>query len=77
MNLTAANGKEMAALDVFSGVFKYLRDRLLQCIEILSVDVEDTDIQWVITVPDDWGYTAKCFIREAATLVRHVKDYLH
>lgn len=76
MNLTAANGMEMAALDVFSGVFKCVRDRLMQYIAMRSVDVKDTDIQWVITVSDDWSDAAKCFIREAATLVRHVKDYL-
>lgn len=72
MNLTAANGKEMSALDVLSGVFKYLRDRLLQYIAMCLVDVEDTDIQWIITVSDDWGDAAKYLIREAANLVRYI-----
>ena len=71
MKLTATNGKEMRALDVFSEAFRYLRDSFLQCIEKkYFLNLQDTDVQWVITVSDVWDDAAKYFIREAANLVR-------
>ena len=57
----------MAALEVFSMAIKYLRDQMMSDInKALSVDLEDEDIQWVLTVPAIWTETAKRFMREAA-----------
>lgn len=66
--LTAANGKNVDALVVFSLSLKYIKDKAIEIIQERTGDREYTakDIQWVLTVPAIWTPAAKQFMREAA-----------
>ncbi|KAJ7328611.1 hypothetical protein OS493_023880 [Desmophyllum pertusum] len=66
--LTAANGKKMKALDVFSHSMWYLKEQAVRVIKTRTSDVGFTvnDIQWILTVPAIWSDAAKQFMREAA-----------
>ena len=69
--ITAANGKQMSALDVFSAAINFLKEHFLENINNrnagnrIAVDV----VRWVLTVPAIWDDSAKQFMREAATKV--------
>ncbi|XP_035679344.1 heat shock 70 kDa protein 12A-like [Branchiostoma floridae] len=65
--LTAANGRTLPALDVFSHALKFLSDHLRDAVKISTgADIEAHNIRWVITVPAIWNDAAKQFMREAA-----------
>ncbi|XP_068688676.1 heat shock 70 kDa protein 12A-like [Montipora foliosa] len=66
--LTAANGKKVDALVVFSLSIKFMKDEAVKIIRART-GVESysaNDIQWVLTVPAIWTPAAKQFMREAA-----------
>ena len=69
--ITAANGKQMSALEVFSAAINFLKDHFLKNINNrntgnkITVDV----VRWVLTVPAIWDDSAKQFMREAAKKV--------
>lgn len=51
-------------------VIKYLRDDLVTSIERRTVEpITDSDIHWVLTVPDIRSYAAETFLKEAAEAV--------
>ena len=54
-------------MEVFSKALRYLGDVLLRFIHDTEViEMEDTDIQWVLTVPAIWRPGARHFMRKAA-----------
>uniref|UniRef100_K1PQ01 Heat shock 70 kDa protein 12A n=1 Tax=Magallana gigas TaxID=29159 RepID=K1PQ01_MAGGI len=60
-------GKPMRAMDVFALCIKYLKDTMIEAMkQKITFDIEDTNIDFVITVPAIWGDAAKLFMREAA-----------
>lgn len=90
MKITAANGKKMSAMKVFSEAIRYLKEQLDQTLA-KSLEVKKTgggagqrnswadDIRWVLTVPAIWSNEAKQFMRMAAekvcSLVSSIKVY--
>lgn len=66
--LTAANGKNVDAITVFSLSMKYLKDEAVETILDATGDkyYSAEDFQWVLTVPAIWTAAAKQFMREAA-----------
>ncbi|XP_045185047.2 heat shock 70 kDa protein 12A-like [Mercenaria mercenaria] len=60
------NGKSKPAMSIFSMSIRYLRDHLLKELNNRTTGIEETDIQYVITVPAIWKDNAKQFMREAA-----------
>lgn len=66
--LTAANGKKVDALIVFSLAIKFMKDEAVNTIRARTGDesYSANDIQWVLTVPAIWRPAAKQFMREAA-----------
>ncbi|XP_068733293.1 heat shock 70 kDa protein 12A-like [Montipora capricornis] len=66
--LTAANGKKVDALVVFSLSIKFMKDEAVKIIRARTGDenYSANDIQWVLTVPAIWTPSAKQFMREAA-----------
>lgn len=79
MQITAANGKKMSALKVFSEAIRYLKEQLDK--ELEKCFVEDHEgkstqqeswadhVRWVLTVPAIWSNEAKQFMRMAAVQV--------
>lgn len=65
-------GKKMPAMDVFSACIKYLRDHMISKCTQQVLEVKESDIRWVLTVPAIWNDTSKQFMREAAAKVIHV-----
>lgn len=60
-------GKPMRAMDVFALCIKYLKDTMIEAMkQKITFDIEDKNIDFVITVPAIWGDAAKLFMREAA-----------
>ena len=66
--LTAANGKEVDALVVFSLSIKFMKDEAVKIFRARTGDESYSadGIQWVLTVPAIWSPAAKQFMREAA-----------
>ncbi|XP_015795733.1 uncharacterized protein LOC107372095 isoform X1 [Tetranychus urticae] len=65
--LTAANGKKVAALNVFAHSLRYFKNHALtELSEQCATKIEDEDVRWVVTVPALWRQTAKQFMRMAA-----------
>lgn len=73
--LTAANGRKVDALTVFSLSLKYMKDKAVEFVRENTGDrgYNEKDIQWVLTVPAIWTPAAKQFMREAAYQVRWCK----
>ncbi|XP_048860114.1 heat shock 70 kDa protein 12A-like [Brienomyrus brachyistius] len=67
--ITAANGKPLRALKVFSESLRYLKDHALNTIQGHTSGKKfiSSDVTWVLTVPAIWDAAAKQFMREAAT----------
>ncbi|XP_053373565.1 heat shock 70 kDa protein 12A-like [Mercenaria mercenaria] len=59
-------GKEMAAMDIFTMAIKYIKDKLTEETRLGKTDLEEHEILWVLTVPAIWSDAAKQFMREAA-----------
>ena len=56
-------------MKVFSACISYLRQHMTDACNSRHVDIEDDEIQWVLTVPAIWTDGAKQFMREAAIRV--------
>ncbi len=71
MQLIAANGQSFPAVLVFAHSLNYFKHMCLQELrgQMLSNDITNSDIQWVITVPAIWRESAKQFMRKAAIQV--------
>ncbi|OWF47860.1 Heat shock 70 kDa protein 12B [Mizuhopecten yessoensis] len=63
--LRTSDGKEMSAIKVISAVIGYLKGHLMETIKTQGVDVSESDIRWVVTVPTIWSDAAKQMMREA------------
>ena len=75
----AVNGKRLPAIDVFSKALAFLADKLTTFIRTTlegGKDVlEQSGIQWVITVPAIWSPRARQFMRKAAYKVYLSPNY--
>ncbi|XP_038164101.1 heat shock 70 kDa protein 12A-like [Cyprinodon tularosa] len=68
LKITAANGKSMNALKVFTEALRFLKDDALNFINITTAKkFLSSEFTWVLTVPAIWDPSAKQFMREAAT----------
>jgi molecular chaperone DnaK (HSP70) len=63
------NGVSMPAITIFTMAIKYLKEQLLQSLDLSSGFVKETDIQYVLTVPAIWDEKARMFMKEAAVEV--------
>jgi len=62
--------KKMLAIDVLTAAIKYIREFVLQEMEKRGIkQLNEHEINWVITVPAIWSNAAKQFMRQAAQLV--------
>ena len=59
-------------MKVFSACISYLRQHMTDACNSRHVDIEDDEIQWVLTVPAIWTDGAKQFMREAAIRVLYL-----
>ena len=55
------NGNKMPAMKVFSACISYLRQHITDACNSRYVDIEDDEIQWVLTVPAIWTDGARQF----------------
>lgn len=71
VTITAANGKSMKALKVFTEALLYMKKDALETIQASTQGRKfiASDFTWVLTVPAIWDPSAKQFMREAATQV--------
>ena len=57
----------MKALTVFSESIRYIKQAAINSInKAQAVTIDESSIQWVLTVPAIWGESAKQFMRQAA-----------
>ena len=69
--VTAANGKQMSALEVFSAAINFLKEHLIKNLNNRNAGnrISPETVRWVLTVPAIWNDAAKQFMREAAEKV--------
>jgi molecular chaperone DnaK (HSP70) len=67
--LTAANGVDFPAKTIFGHGISFLKNHALENFKRAGKNLEESEIQWVITVPAIWTDAAKQFMREAAQRV--------
>ncbi|XP_053389874.1 heat shock 70 kDa protein 12B-like [Mercenaria mercenaria] len=60
------NGNPMPAMTIFAMSIRYLKKHFLSQLDKQVTGVQETDIQYVLTVPAIWDDRAKQFMREAA-----------
>ncbi|XP_038613655.1 heat shock 70 kDa protein 12A isoform X2 [Tachyglossus aculeatus] len=66
-DLTAANGKKIKALEIFSFALQFFKEQALKELsDQAGSEFENSDVRWVITVPAIWKQPAKQFMRQAA-----------
>ena len=61
--------REILPIVVLVHAIKYFRGSMLKTIKERRLDVEETNIRWVLTVPAIWPDHAKELLIEAAKLV--------
>jgi len=64
------NGRRMPATTIFAMAINYMREHLMNALNIQDPTIEQSDIMFVITVPAIWSEASKQFMREAAIAVR-------
>ncbi|XP_060563873.1 heat shock 70 kDa protein 12A-like [Ruditapes philippinarum] len=65
--ISDVQGKELPALYVFTVVINHIKENVYEQIKkTFSGFNEDSDIQWILTVPAIWSDSAKQFMRKAA-----------
>lgn len=79
LEIQAANGKKMRAIEVFAYALRFFKDHCLQELsDQSSTRILNDDIRWVITVPAIWRQPAKQFMRQASykvsALVMHYSE---
>jgi hypothetical protein len=63
-------GKSMHALTVFSLAIRFLKEHLIEKIQLgMKGKLSDEDVYFVLTVPAIWDDPSKQFMREAAEQV--------
>jgi len=56
----------MQASLVFTSCIRYLKQHLMKHFASILVNIQETDIRWVLTVPAIWSDAAKQFMRRSA-----------
>ncbi|XP_063416421.1 heat shock 70 kDa protein 12A-like [Mytilus trossulus] len=74
--LAASNGVEIPAKAIFGHGINFLKNHALENFRRCGTEVEDSEVQWVITVPAIWTDAAKQFMREAAQKADIFNDQL-
>jgi len=59
----------MPATTIFAMAINYMREHLMNALNIQDPTIEQSDIMFVITVPAIWSEASKQFMREAAIAV--------
>lgn len=59
------------AIDVFAFSLKFIKDELVKDLHKTGYDIEESEIQWVITIPAILNHRSRQFIRVAAEKVLH------
>lgn len=64
-------GKQMEAMKVFSAVIEQLKNHMIEKCkkQFRDIELKDSDVTWVLTVPAVWDDQSKQFMREAAKQV--------
>jgi hypothetical protein len=62
----------MFAIDIFSLSIRYLRDHFFSELQKKYSGIEETDIQYVITIPAIWDDNGKQFMRMVALQVLNI-----
>lgn len=62
-------GKSLTAMKVFALSIKALVQHLFGIFEQRGIEIEKTEIRWVLTVPAIWSDAAKQFMRKSARMV--------
>lgn len=57
------------AIDVFALSVEFFKDDLNKALKKTGYDIEDDEVQWVITIPAIWNPRSKQFMRMAAEKV--------
>ena len=73
--LTAANGKQMRAFEVFGAAINFLKNHFLEKINNQNIPanrISVNDVLWVLTIPAIWDDSAKQFMRESACQVNNL-----
>lgn len=69
-------GQSLPAIDVFSASIKALRDHLHETLKTATIDIQEDEIKWVLTVPAIWSDPAKKFMRKSAEKAGIQRDRL-
>ena len=69
-------GKKMEAQTVFAESIKYLKKHFLQNLESLGMEIKDSEILYVLTVPAIWNDSAKQLMRNATVQVSDKDVYI-
>ena len=75
--ITAANGKQLEALQVFSAAINFLKEHFLENINSRNAGNKITvdKVRWVLTVPAIWNDSAKQMMRESSIKVKQLTIY--
>lgn len=65
----------MTAVDVISSFIKNMKQKLLIDLVKSDISCNNTDIQWVLTVPAIWNKKSKQIMSQAAEMVCLVQIY--
>lgn len=57
------------AIDVFALSLEFFKDDLNKALKKTGYDIEDDEVQWVITIPAIWNPRSKQFMRMVAEKV--------
>lgn len=60
------------AIDVFALSLEFFKDDLDKALKKTGYDIEDDEVQWVITIPAIWNPRSKQFMRMAAEKVLYL-----
>lgn len=60
------------AIDVFALSLEFFKDDLNKALKKTGYDIEDDEVQWVITIPAIWNPRSKQFMRMAAEKVLYL-----
>ncbi|CAG2213185.1 unnamed protein product [Mytilus edulis] len=74
--IAAANGEEVQAKAVFGHGIAFLKNHALENFKRAGMEIDENEVQWVITVPAIWTDAAKQFMREAAQRADIFNDQL-
>ena len=65
-------GKKMEAQTIFAKSIKYLKRHFQENLDNQGMEIQDSEILYVLTVPAIWNDSAKQFMRNAAVQVCYI-----